>query len=311
MSLKMTTLAWKTDIPHNEKYVLLALAECHNDRTNQCNPGTGSIMKMTGLSKRQILRLIKALETRNLITTKRASRTSKNEYIFRLPEVTPTTPRRGDTHDTSRGDTDGTSRGDICDMPEVTSTTLREVTSTTPPNKEEPRYTEPELEPYAPAGAGVGAGARVRDADKKAPKKSTPKPSHPESVVKLAERFAACRAKYAGMKRVTPESVDYYAGLIAVIFDRGEIGEAELGTIATWFESTDDGAKSWEFGLGKIARTYDHVLIKNYATYLARAQRTSGADAYRARVMTAPTNSTPLTPEQLAEIERETEEITF
>ena len=54
-----------------QKLVLLALADCHHEKTGKCNPSIRYLMSMTGLSDRAIQRSIAELCNANLVTIQR------------------------------------------------------------------------------------------------------------------------------------------------------------------------------------------------------------------------------------------------
>jgi hypothetical protein len=54
-----------------QKLVLLALADCHHEKTGKCNPSIRYLMSMTGLSDRSIQRSIAELCNANIVTIQR------------------------------------------------------------------------------------------------------------------------------------------------------------------------------------------------------------------------------------------------
>ena len=72
MSGKAAVWAWQqTGIPPLEKLVLLALAERHNKDTGKCYPSMTLMAEDTGMSRRSVMRAIRGLEERGLITCDR------------------------------------------------------------------------------------------------------------------------------------------------------------------------------------------------------------------------------------------------
>lgn len=76
MSHEATTWAWKAvysrkDIPATRRMVLLALAECHNGQTGQCNPSFDELVRMTGMKRDTITSSIRGLEQSGLMTINR------------------------------------------------------------------------------------------------------------------------------------------------------------------------------------------------------------------------------------------------
>lgn len=80
MSAKATFWAWEQDLKHTTKIVLLALAD-YNSEKGECWPSTDSLAKKTGLSKCQVLREIKALESGGFMTVKRAQGRSSRYFL--------------------------------------------------------------------------------------------------------------------------------------------------------------------------------------------------------------------------------------
>lgn len=67
MSAKATFWAWQQELSSSPKLLLLALANCHNDGTGQCNPAFDYLKKNTGLSKNTIIKSLDILEEKGLI----------------------------------------------------------------------------------------------------------------------------------------------------------------------------------------------------------------------------------------------------
>lgn len=77
MSYEATTAAWAAITSHpslsgNRRLVLLALAECHNKVTGQCNPSLARLHEMTGLKIHTITPAIRDLESVGLLSVCRA-----------------------------------------------------------------------------------------------------------------------------------------------------------------------------------------------------------------------------------------------
>lgn len=67
MSGKIAGMVWDLDLPHGEKYVLLAMADhAEHDGTN-IHPSVGLIAWKTDYSERQVMRLIQALRDKRLL----------------------------------------------------------------------------------------------------------------------------------------------------------------------------------------------------------------------------------------------------
>lgn len=73
MSLYALSWAFGLTLPPNEKIVLLALADCENDETLQCNPGQKHIAAKASVSERTVRAMLAALEERSLIVRERQS----------------------------------------------------------------------------------------------------------------------------------------------------------------------------------------------------------------------------------------------
>jgi len=76
MSHEATTWAWKAvasrrDLAATRRIVLLALAECHNKITGQCNPSMAKLHEMTGLKVHTIAPAIRDLELAGLVLADR------------------------------------------------------------------------------------------------------------------------------------------------------------------------------------------------------------------------------------------------
>lgn len=67
MSLFAMSWAFGTELPPNEKIVLLALADCENGETLRCDPSQKHLAKMASVSERTVRDMLKALEERQLI----------------------------------------------------------------------------------------------------------------------------------------------------------------------------------------------------------------------------------------------------
>jgi hypothetical protein len=77
MSYSATQLAWaafasQSNLAATRRITLLALAECHNGQTGQCNPSIQRLVAMTGMKPQTVIDAIKELENTGLITAHRA-----------------------------------------------------------------------------------------------------------------------------------------------------------------------------------------------------------------------------------------------
>ena len=83
MSARATFWAWEQDIPSSEKLVLLCLADCHNNDTNQCNPSIIYICSKTNQDRKTVLKSLKNLNERCLLTRTKVYGSS-NQYNLSL-----------------------------------------------------------------------------------------------------------------------------------------------------------------------------------------------------------------------------------
>lgn len=90
MSTIATKWAWQADLPPSLKLVLLALADCHNRKTGQCNPKVETIAGMVGKSKRATQYALADLQAMGYILPikrRRGSRQTSNQYALALDGV--------------------------------------------------------------------------------------------------------------------------------------------------------------------------------------------------------------------------------
>lgn len=90
MSNIATKWAWQADLQPHLKYVLLALADCHNHRTGQCNPRVDTLAHKLGKSKRATQYALDQLEEYGFIAKARrrkGSRQTSNHYALALDGV--------------------------------------------------------------------------------------------------------------------------------------------------------------------------------------------------------------------------------
>lgn len=71
MSFQAIAWALKTRTKNSERIVLTELANCHNLKTNKCNPSPGYISNITQLSIKTVKSALKLLEAKNLIKINR------------------------------------------------------------------------------------------------------------------------------------------------------------------------------------------------------------------------------------------------
>ena len=90
MSTVASKWAWEADLPLNQKMVLLALADCHNSRTGQCNPRIETLAEKVGLSVRSIQYILKALKKAGYIAPikrRKGRKQAANQYALALDGV--------------------------------------------------------------------------------------------------------------------------------------------------------------------------------------------------------------------------------
>ncbi|MCD8566598.1 MAG: helix-turn-helix domain-containing protein [Alphaproteobacteria bacterium] len=67
MSIKLIDQAFKLDLKPGPKSVLVALCDCHNEKTGRCDPSQGHIARKTGYCRRTINAHLERLETAGMI----------------------------------------------------------------------------------------------------------------------------------------------------------------------------------------------------------------------------------------------------
>lgn len=67
MSGKATGMVWELDIPHNQQFVLLAMADHADHHGSNIFPSVADIAWKTGYSERQVQRIIKTMRDNNLL----------------------------------------------------------------------------------------------------------------------------------------------------------------------------------------------------------------------------------------------------
>lgn len=90
MSVKATKWAWESELPSGLKLVLLALADCHNSRSGQCNPRIDTIAEKTNRSVRSVQYAMKDLGSMGYIRPirrRKGARQAANQYELALDGV--------------------------------------------------------------------------------------------------------------------------------------------------------------------------------------------------------------------------------
>lgn len=86
MSVKVQSMVWDADIEHNQKFVLLALADQANDFGKECWPSIAHLAAKCNLTDRAIQKNLKKLEERGLIS--RNARYGRSTYFtIYLPKI--------------------------------------------------------------------------------------------------------------------------------------------------------------------------------------------------------------------------------
>jgi len=109
MSITAYKTVWSYGLKGAALVVALALAEHHNGKTGQCNPGYDTIAELTGLSRRHVIRVISKLGADGHITIDKSGGYHSNQYGFNDPQtvtfetpnsdiaVSPSEPQNSDT----------------------------------------------------------------------------------------------------------------------------------------------------------------------------------------------------------------------
>lgn len=95
MSIKLMSLVWECDLPPNQTFVLLAMADHAHDDGSRCFPSVAKLAWKCGYSRRQIQNIIQALRKKAILlvvnhdTGGRGSdgRGQSTEYLIRLTDV--------------------------------------------------------------------------------------------------------------------------------------------------------------------------------------------------------------------------------
>lgn len=129
MSIHLMTAVWGCELAQNEQAVALALADWGNDDGSSIFPSVARIAWKTGYSDRQVRRILRGLESRELlVVVTKATRHRPTEYRmittavpqkppFRADILSPLEPSRADTEG-SQGGHPGSPRPDIAMSPE-------------------------------------------------------------------------------------------------------------------------------------------------------------------------------------------------
>lgn len=100
MSVKVMTRVWESNLPRDEKYITLCLADFGNDEGDSIYPSIGYIAYKTGYSETQVKAILRKLRAEGIITVGFAGSPNQSKYgtnlykinLDRLPERPPYTP---------------------------------------------------------------------------------------------------------------------------------------------------------------------------------------------------------------------------
>lgn len=84
MSISMIESVKRLKTSPTQKLILLVLADCHNDKTRQCNPSYRYLMDVSGLSNKAVANNLKHLRDTNLVDF--SSRNGANTHYELTPE---------------------------------------------------------------------------------------------------------------------------------------------------------------------------------------------------------------------------------
>jgi Helix-turn-helix domain/Conserved phage C-terminus (Phg_2220_C) len=106
MSVKVMGQVWELDLPHQEVLVLLAMADHADHEGRHVRPSLALLAWKTHYSKRQVIRIIQALEVKRLIRVRKAGggRGKATEYTLHLENGVKKSPFRNDDMVTPFGD---------------------------------------------------------------------------------------------------------------------------------------------------------------------------------------------------------------
>lgn len=97
MSIKVMVLVWESDLPRDEKYICLALADWANDEGESVYPSIGRVHWKTKYSRRQVVRLMQDLEGRGVLTQQGTTDQGVKRFkinVDALPTRPPYDPQR-------------------------------------------------------------------------------------------------------------------------------------------------------------------------------------------------------------------------
>ena len=87
MSFDAIRWALRQELPPSEKLVLIVLADCHNSKSNRCNPGMETIAATAGITRRGAIKIIQRLEQRGMIQVEHSPGWRPNNYLLTVNGV--------------------------------------------------------------------------------------------------------------------------------------------------------------------------------------------------------------------------------
>ena len=88
MSIRIMAHVWRLDLPAHQKYLALALADHAHDDGTEARPSQAHLAEKTGLSERQVRRLLaELLEARVIVRVRPGGRNRATSYAFVLEDA--------------------------------------------------------------------------------------------------------------------------------------------------------------------------------------------------------------------------------
>ena len=91
MSIEATTWAWKQHLPPTMKLVLMAICDCHNAASGQCNPSFEFIAEKACVSRMTAIRAVRALADQGYVELLNSRRDNgqqlSNSYVLHLEKA--------------------------------------------------------------------------------------------------------------------------------------------------------------------------------------------------------------------------------
>ena len=268
MSAKQVGLVWELDLPHNEAWVLMAMADHADHDGRNVYPGIPLLAWKTGYTSRQVRRILATLQTKGLIVVEEPGggrRTTRYRLeLLGAPKKVPATlsPSRAtpEAHEVTPE-----SRGDILSpldsraaMSGHTGQNVRAArTQPRHPNRQGRETTEPSAPPpsslpppaalpeiAAPPGRADG-GRESHSIDEREELRR-------ECCARCGEGIRAAYAAWPGRERVAPESRDRFERQVERLAT-GEDDEAWTHPRSGAVVPAEDRARMFGLGLGLVA----------------------------------------------------------